>query len=62
MPTVRNLGRGLYELRELDYGYRVYFCYDGKNIIVGILGGNKTSQSRDIKKASKIKRLFGLIG
>jgi putative addiction module killer protein len=54
MPTVKNIGKGLYELRDTDYGYRIYFCYHGKQIIVGLVGGNKTSQQRDIKAASKL--------
>ena len=54
MPTVRNIGRGLYELRDTDYGYRIYFCYHGKKIIVGLVGGNKSSQQRDIKAAAKL--------
>ncbi|WP_440994864.1 type II toxin-antitoxin system RelE/ParE family toxin, partial [Cysteiniphilum litorale] len=29
MPTVKNIGKGLYELRDTDYGYRIYFCYHG---------------------------------
>ena len=54
MPTVKNMGKGLYELRDTDHGYRIYFCYHGKKIIVGLVGGNKTSQKRDIKTAAKL--------
>ncbi|WP_119344987.1 type II toxin-antitoxin system RelE/ParE family toxin [Facilibium subflavum] len=54
MPTVKNIGKGLYELRDTDYGYRIYFCYHGKKIIVGLVGGNKSSQQRDIKAAAKL--------
>jgi len=54
MPTVKNIGKGLYELRDTDYGYRIYFCYHGKQIVVGLVGGNKTSQKRDIKTATQL--------
>jgi putative addiction module killer protein len=42
----------LYELR-LDFGpgYRVYFGFDGKELIVLLVGGDKASQTQDISKA-----------
>ncbi|GAB6909755.1 hypothetical protein JCM12296A_56030 [Desulfosarcina cetonica] len=30
-------------------GYRVYFAYDGKNIILLLAGGSKQRQSKDIE-------------
>jgi putative addiction module killer protein len=43
------------ELR-IDYGtgYRVYFKDTGKEIIIILCGGDKTTQQADIKKARKI--------
>lgn len=43
---------GVNELRlHFGSGYRVYFAEDGKKIVVLLSGGDKKSQSKDIKKA-----------
>jgi len=43
------------EIRELKYmfgaGYRVYFAEDDGSIVVLLIGGDKSTQKRDIKKA-----------
>lgn len=61
MPRSKALGQGLFELRESQYGCRVYYCFNGKRLIVLIAGGDKTSQDRDIKIARerllKIKKV-----
>ncbi len=46
------IGKGVYEAR-LDFGpgYRIYFGFEGSNIILLLIGGNKRSQKRDIAKA-----------
>ena len=49
------VGNGIRELK-IDYakGYRIYFKeVDGK-IIILLIGGNKSSQQRDIEKAKAI--------
>ena len=45
---------GVWELR-IDYGsgYRVYFGKQGKAIVILLVGGDKGSQERDIKKAQE---------
>ena len=46
------VGNGMIELRFFfGPGYRVYFGKDGDNIVVLLLGGDKSSQRRDIQKA-----------
>lgn len=62
---IRRLGEGLYgdcnsvgegvsELRMFfGPGYRVYFGEDVDHIVVLLCGGDKDSQSRDIKNAKK---------
>lgn len=50
----RSLGRGLWELRiHYGPGYRVYYGEDGPVIVVILCGGDKGSQSRDIRRAGK---------
>ena len=51
LPHSKALGRGLFELRERQYGYRIYYCFNGKRLILLIAGGNKASQEQDIKIA-----------
>ncbi len=49
------LSDNVYELRfHFGSGYRVYFCYEGNEIIILLGGGDKDSQSRDISLAKKI--------
>ena len=48
---VRPVGEGVSELR-IDYGagYRVYFIRKGDTLVVLLGGGDKRTQSRDIKR------------
>lgn len=49
-----SVGEGISELRMFfGSGYRVYFGEDADNIVVLLCGGDKDSQSRDIKKAKE---------
>ena len=54
---VRPVGEGVSELR-IDYGpgYRVYFKKRGRALIVLLAGGDKNSQSRDIRTALRLAR------
>lgn len=51
----KSLGDGINELR-IDHGkgYRVYFAQQGKIVYLLLLGGDKSTQSRDIKAAKKM--------
>ena len=48
---------GVWELR-IDYGpgYRVYYCLDGKNIVLLLCGGSKNTQQQDVKMALARKK------
>ena len=48
LPHSKSLGKGLFELREMKYGYRMYYGFNGKCIIIIFAAGDKTSQDRDI--------------
>jgi len=50
----RPIGNSVYELK-IDHGpgYRVYFALDGKAIVLLLIGGDKSSQGKDIAKAQE---------
>jgi putative addiction module killer protein len=48
----KNVGSGVFELRiHYGPGYRVYYAYSGNQIVLLLLGGDKTTQERDIETA-----------
>ena len=53
------VGKGISELR-IHYGpsYRVYYKDTGREIIVLLCGGDKSTQKQDIAKAKEIARLY----
>ena len=55
----KSIDRGVWELR-IDYGpgYRIYFGYLNLDTIFLLIGGDKRSQSRDIKKAQQYWKEF----
>jgi len=52
---VKPVGEGVSELR-IDYGpgYRVYFKKKGQKFVILLAGGDKRSQSKDIKTAIRL--------
>jgi putative addiction module killer protein len=55
---VKPAGEGVSEMR-IDYGtgYRVYYKDTGKEIIILLCGGDKTTQQADIDRARKIAKM-----
>ncbi len=53
----KSVGEGIIELR-IDYaqGYRIYLKEKDKKLIILLLGGVKSTQNEDIKKAKAIWR------
>ena len=50
----RSVGGGVHELRiHYGPGYRIYFGYSDKAIILLLCGGSKKSQQRDIERAKR---------
>lgn len=54
---VQPVGEGVSEMR-IDYGpgYRVYFKKVGREIVILLAGGDKRTQSADIKTALRLAR------
>ena len=52
---VKSVGAGVLEMR-IDYGpgYRVYYVMRGRELIVLLAGGDKDTQPRDIRTASRL--------
>ena len=54
---VKSVGEGVSELRiHYGPGYRVYYTKIDDEIVLLLVGGNKSSQSGDIKKALHLAR------
>ncbi len=52
---VKPVGGGISELR-IDYGpgYRVYYQKHGQKVVILLAGGDKSTQTRDIKTALRL--------
>jgi len=51
------VGEGVSELRiDFGPGYRVYFVRRGRALVILLVGGDKDTQDRDIRKAQKLAR------
>jgi putative addiction module killer protein len=56
---VRSIGESAAEIRiDRGPGYRVYFGWDGKTLVVLLGGGTKRRQQRDIAEALALWRLY----
>lgn len=54
LRNCKSVGEGVFELK-IDYGpgYRVYFGQIGTTIVLLLLGGDKSTQEQDIRKAQE---------
>lgn len=57
--TVEPVGDGVSELK-IDHGpgYRVYFVRHGDHYLLLLVGGDKSTQARDIKKAKQLAQKY----
>lgn len=57
ISDTKSVGEKVSELR-INYGpgYRLYYTRKSKTIYILLLGGDKSSQKRDIKKAQKLAK------
>jgi putative addiction module killer protein len=55
LGDVKPVGSGVSELR-IDYGpgFRLYFAQKGKTLVVLLCGGDKSTQTADIKRAKEL--------
>ena len=53
----KSVGDGVFEMR-IDYGpgYRLYYMNVNDEVIFLLIGGDKSTQQRDIEKAKEIKK------
>ena len=57
---VKSVGTRISELRiTTDPGYRVYFTKKEETIIILLIGGDKSTQSKDIEKAQTLLEEYG---
>lgn len=53
----RNLTNGLSELKiDVGPGYRVHYTQRGEELIILLVGGDKSSQQNDIARAQELAR------
>ena len=54
---VKPVGEGVSELR-IDYGpgYRIYYIKRGRSVVILLAGGDKRTQTRNIKTALRLAR------
>lgn len=59
LGEIKFLSHGIYE-RKINFGpgYRLYFAPIGKQLILLLNGGDKSTQVNDIRKAIKIRNTF----
>lgn len=55
----KSLGQNISELKiTTGPGYRIYYTQKGQEIIILLVGGDKSTQSKDIKKAKEMAKEY----
>src|SRR5512137_1700195 len=55
----KSVGEGVWEARVMfGPGYRIYFGKEGRSPVLLLVGGDKSSQSADIRRARRLWREF----
>jgi putative addiction module killer protein len=48
----KSIDKGIFELRlNFGPGFRIYYAFKNETIVILLIGGDKSSQSKDIEKA-----------
>ncbi|MCQ2109008.1 MAG: type II toxin-antitoxin system RelE/ParE family toxin [Fibrobacter sp.] len=57
LGNTKSVGDGIFEMR-IDYGpgYRLYYMNVNGEVIFLLIGGDKSTQQRDIEKAKELKK------
>ncbi len=56
----RNLTHGVAELKvDVGPGYRVYFTQRGDQLLLLLVGGDKSTQAKDIARAIRLAQAYG---
>nr|BFD33561.1 hypothetical protein GTC16762_31800 [Pigmentibacter ruber] len=50
-PASKFLGEGVYELRDLSSGFRIYYTFIDNTLTVILIVGDKSTQKADIERA-----------
>lgn len=59
LSHVKSVGAGVQELRiDFGPGYRIYFGWDGTELVILLAGGTKKRQQTDIEVAKELWREF----
>lgn len=57
--NIKSLGDGVFEIKiKFGPGFRVYFAEEGNTILLLLIGGDKSSQDKDIIKAKMCWREY----
>lgn len=56
----RNLTHGVSEIKvDVGPGYRVYYAQHGDHFLLLLIGGDKSTQAKDIARAIRLAQSYG---